>query len=149
MRRRNFIAGLASTTAAWPLAAHAQRADQVRRIGVLMSYASTDPEGQALLAEFTRHLAEFGWTEGRNVRIDVRWGTSDVDLQHTFAKELIGLQPAVLLATSTPTTAALARETQTIPIVFALVADRSARASSRAYPILAATLLGSPFLKRQ
>src|SRR6516165_1543813 len=115
MRRRNFIAGLASTTAAWPLAAHAQRADQVRRIGVLMSYASTDPEGQALLAEFTRHLAEFSWTEGRNVRIDVRWGTSDVDLQHTFAKELIGLQPAVLLATSTPTTAALARETQTIP----------------------------------
>ena len=114
-----------------------------------MSYASTDPDGQALLAEFTRHLAEFGWTEGRNVRIDVRWGTSDVDLQHTFAKELIALQPDVLLATSTPTTAALARETQTIPIVFALVADRSARASSRAYPILAATLLGSPFLKRQ
>jgi putative tryptophan/tyrosine transport system substrate-binding protein len=123
MRRRNFIAGLASTTAAWPLAAHAQRADQVRRIGVLMNSSSTDPEGQALLAEFTRSLAEFGWTEGRNVRIDVRWGASDVDRLHTFAKELIGLQPDVLLATSTPTTAALARETQTIPIVFALVAD--------------------------
>ena len=123
MRRRNFIAGLASTTAARPLAAHAQRADQVRRIGVLMNSSSTDPEGQALLAEFTRSLTEFGWTEGRNVRIDVRWGASDVDPLHTFAKELIGLQPDVLLATSTPTTAALARETQTIPIVFALVAD--------------------------
>ena len=109
MRRRNFIAGLASTTAAWPLAAHAQRADQVRRVGVLMNYASTDSEGQVLLAEFTRHLAELGWAEGRNVRIDVRWGGSNVDLLHTFAKELIGLQPDVLLATSTPTTAALAR----------------------------------------
>ena len=92
MRRRNFIVGLASTTAAWPLAAHAQRADQVRRIGVLMNFLSTDPEGQTLLAEFTRHLAELGWTEGRNVRIDVRWGASNVDLLRTFAKELIGLQ---------------------------------------------------------
>jgi len=123
MRRRNFIAGLASTTAAWPLAAHAQRADQVRRVGVLMNYASTDPEGQALLREFMRHFAELGWTDGRNVRIDVRWGGSNVDLLRTFAKELIGLQPDVLLATSTPVTAALARETQTIPIVFTLVAD--------------------------
>ena len=77
MRRRNFIAGLASTTAAWPLAAHAQRADQVRRVGVLMNYASTDPEGQALLREFMRHFAELGWTDGRNVRIDVRWGGSN------------------------------------------------------------------------
>jgi putative ABC transport system substrate-binding protein len=88
-----------------------------------MNFSSTDPEGQALLAEFTRHLAEFGWTEGRNVRIDVRWGASDVDLQRTLANELIGLQPDVLLSTSTPITAALARETQTIPIVFALIAD--------------------------
>ena len=123
MRRRNFIAGLASTTAAWPLAARAQRADQVRRIGVLMGWASTDLEGHALLTEFTRHLAELGWTEGRNVQIEVRWSASDVDLLHTFAKELIGLQPDVLLASSTPVTAALARETQTIPIVFTFVAD--------------------------
>jgi putative ABC transport system substrate-binding protein len=122
MRRREFIS-LISGAAAWPLAARAQRADQVRRIGVLMSWASTDPEGQALLAEFTRHLAELGWTEGRNVRIEVRWGAGDVDLLHAFAKELIGLQPDVLLASSTPVTAALARETQTIPIVFTFVAD--------------------------
>jgi putative ABC transport system substrate-binding protein len=122
MRRREFIT-LVGGAAAWPLAAHAQQTGQVRRIGVLMGWASTDPEGQALLAEFTRHLAELGWTEGRNARIEVRWGGSDVDLLHRFAKELIGLQPEVLLASSTPTTAALARETQTIPIVFTFVAD--------------------------
>jgi putative tryptophan/tyrosine transport system substrate-binding protein len=122
MRRRDFIKGIVGSTA-FPLAAHAQRSDQVRRIGVLMNFPSTDPEGQALLAEFTRSLAELGWTEGRNVRIDVRWGASNVDLLRTFAKELVGFQPDVLLATSTPVTAALASETQTIPIVFALVAD--------------------------
>jgi putative tryptophan/tyrosine transport system substrate-binding protein len=123
MRRREFVALLGGAAAGWPFAARAQQADRIRRIGVLMSYASTDPEGQALLTEFTRHLAELGWAEGLNVRIDVRWGGSNVDLLHTFAKELIGLQPDVLLASSTPTTAALARETQTIPIIFTLVAD--------------------------
>ena len=123
MRRREFIALLAGTVVSWPVAARAQQTNQVRRIGVLMGYASTDPEGQALLAELTRHLAELGWTEGRNVRIEVRWGGSNVDLLQTFARELIGLQPDVLLASSTPTTAALARETQTIPIVFTFVAD--------------------------
>ncbi len=123
MRRREFITALGGAAVAWPLAARAQQTDQVRRIGVLMNFPSTDPEGQALLAEFTRHLAELGWTEGRNVRIDVRWGASNVDLMRTFAKELIGLQPDVLLAPSTPVTAALARETQTIPIVFTFVGD--------------------------
>jgi len=123
MRRREFITLVGGAAVAWPLAAHAQQANQVRRIGVLMGYASTDPEGQALLAGFTRHLAELGWTESRNVRIEVRWGGSNVDLLHTFARELIGLQPDVLLASSTPTTAALARETQTIPIIFTLIAD--------------------------
>ena len=118
MRRREFITVLGGAAVVWPLVARAQQTNQVRRIGVLMGYGSTDPEGQALLAEFTRHLAELGWTEGRNVRIEVRWGGSNVDLLHTFAKELIGLQPDALLASSTPTTAALARETQTIPIVF-------------------------------
>ena len=98
MRRRDFINGIVGSTV-WPLAVHTQRADQVRRIGVLMNFSSTDPEGQALLAEFTRSLAELGWTEGRNARIDVRWGGSDVDLLRTLAKELIGLQPDVLLAT--------------------------------------------------
>ena len=122
MRRREFIALLGGAVV-WPLVARAQQTNQVRRIGVLMGYGSTDPEGQALLAEFTRHLAELGWTEGRNVRIEVRWGGSNVDLLHTFAKELIGLQPDVLLASSSPTTAVLAGETRTIPIIFALIAD--------------------------
>jgi len=123
MRRRDLIKGIAGLAAAWPLAARARQTDQVRRIGVLMNFPSSDPEGKALLAEFTRHLAELGWTEGRNVRIDARWGGSNVDLMRTLAKELVGLQPDVLLATSTPTTAVLARETQTIPIVFTFVAD--------------------------
>jgi len=123
IRRREFIFTLGGAAAAWPLAARAQQTDQVRRIGVLMNFPSSDPEGKALLAEFTRHLAELGWTEGRNVRIDARWGGSNVDLMRTLAKELVGLQPDVLLATSTPTTAVLARETQTIPIVFTFVAD--------------------------
>src|SRR5215831_9765231 len=123
MRRRDFVTAIVGSATAWPLTARAQQTGQVRRIGVLMGWASTDLEGQALLTEFTRHLAELGWTEGRNVRTDVRWGGSNVDLLHTLAKELIGLQPDVLLASSTPTTAALARETQTIPIIFTFVAD--------------------------
>ena len=123
MRRRDFVTAIVGSATAWPLTARAQQTGQVRRIGVLMGWASTDLEGHALLTEFTRHLAELGWTEGRNVRTDVRWGGSNVDLLHTLAKELIGLQPDVLLASSTPTTAALARETQTIPIVFTFVAD--------------------------
>ena len=123
MRRRDFVTAIVGSATAWPLTARAQQTGQVRRIGVLMGWASTDLKGHALLTEFTRHLAELGWTEGRNVRTDVRWGGSNVDLLHTLAKELIGLQPDVLLASSTPTTAALARETQTIPIVFTFVAD--------------------------
>ena len=83
MRRRDFIT-LAGGAAAWPLAARAQQTNQVRRIGVLMNFDSTDPEGQALFAEFTRYLAELDWTEGRNVRIDVRWGGSNVDLLPFF-----------------------------------------------------------------
>jgi hypothetical protein len=119
--RRELLAALGGAAVTWPLAARAQQTDQVRRVGVLMNFPSSDPEGKALLAEFTRHLAELGWTEGRNVRIDARWGGSNVDLMRTLAKELVGLQPDVLLATSTPTTAVLARETQTIPIVFTFV----------------------------
>ncbi len=114
-----------------------------------MGYASTDPEGQALVAEFTRHLAELGWAEGRNVRIDVRWRGSNVDLLHTFAKELIGLQPDVLLASSTPTTAALARDTQAIPIIFTTIADPVGNRFVASLSIQAATLLGSACLKRQ
>jgi putative tryptophan/tyrosine transport system substrate-binding protein len=122
MRRRTFIAGLAGS-AAWPLAADAQQADRVRRIGVLMSLDENDPEGKARLSGFTQGLAELGWTDGRNVHMDIRWTAANVDRARMHAKELVDLQPDVILAESTPVTAALQRETRTIPIVFAYVSD--------------------------
>jgi ABC transporter substrate binding protein len=122
MRRREFIAGLGSA-AAWPLAARAQQPDRMRRIGVLMRGAENDPEGNAILSGFTRALQDLGWTEGRNLRMDVRWAPSSVDRIRAFAKELIGLQPDVIVSSTTLTTAAFQRETRTIPIVFASVSD--------------------------
>jgi putative ABC transport system substrate-binding protein len=107
----------------WRHAARAQPTDRVRRIGVLMGYGEADPEAKALLSEFTQGLSELGWTDGRNLRMDVRWAPGRTDLMHTFAKELVNLQPDVILADSTPVTAALKLETLTIPIVFAVVAD--------------------------
>jgi putative ABC transport system substrate-binding protein len=123
MKRREFITLLGGAAVAWPLAARAQQTDQVRRVGVLMGYGEADPEAKALLSEFTQALSELGWIEGRNLRTDVRWAPGRTDLMHTFAKELVNLQPDVILADSTPVTAALKRETSTIPIVFAAVAD--------------------------
>jgi putative tryptophan/tyrosine transport system substrate-binding protein len=123
MRRREFIVVLGGAAVAWPLAAWAQQADRARRVGVLMGYAEADPLAKVLLAEFTQALSEFGWIEGRNLRMDVRWAPGNTDLMHKFAKELVSLQPDVILTNSTPVTAALKRETSTIPIVFAVVAD--------------------------
>jgi putative ABC transport system substrate-binding protein len=123
MRRRDFIAALGSAAATWPLAARAQQPVRMRRIGVLTGFGENDLEGKASLAAFTQGLAELGWTDGRNVRMDVRWAAADVDRMRTFAKELVGLQPDVILANTTPVTAALQRETRTIPIVFAAVSD--------------------------
>jgi putative ABC transport system substrate-binding protein len=88
-----------------------------------MGYAEGDRGTKVLLAEFTQALSEFGWIEGRNLRIEVRWAPANADLMRTFAKELVSLQPDVILTNSTPVTAALKRETSTIPIVFAVVAD--------------------------
>jgi putative ABC transport system substrate-binding protein len=95
----------------------------MRRVGVLMGYAEADPEATVLLADFTQALSEFGWVEGRNLRLEVRWAPANAELMRTFAKELVSLQPDVILTNSTPVTAALKRETSTIPIVFAVVAD--------------------------
>jgi putative tryptophan/tyrosine transport system substrate-binding protein len=120
--RREFTAGLGSA-AAWPLAARAQQPDRLRRIGVLMPFDENDPEGKVWLSGFTRGLTELGWTDGRNLRMDVRWAAADVDRARMFAKELVGLQPEMIFAGSTSVTAALQRETRTIPIVFASVAD--------------------------
>src|SRR6202795_290569 len=123
MRRREFITLLGGATAAWPLAARAQQPDQVRRVAVLMGYSEADLEAKELLREFKEGLSELGWIEGRNLLMVVRWAPGRTDLMRTFAKELVGLQPDVILADSTPVTAALKHETFRIPIVFAAVAD--------------------------
>jgi putative ABC transport system substrate-binding protein len=123
MRRREFITLLGGATAAWPLAARAQQPDRVRRVAVLMGYSEADLEAKELLWEFKEGLSELGWIEGRNLLMVVRWAPGRTDLMRTFAKELVGLQPDVILADSTPVTAAVKRETLTIPIVFAAVAD--------------------------
>jgi len=125
MRRRDFIAGLgaAASPAIWPLAGRAQPGDRVRRIGVLIGNAENDPEARTLLAAFTQGLAESGWTDGRNARIDIRWGAGRVSRIRMLAKELVDRQPEIILASGTAVTAALRQETQTISIVFALVGD--------------------------
>ena len=121
MRRREFIAGLAGA-AAWPLAVRAQQSERMRRLGVFIPREENEPEAKGWLSAFTQGLAELGWTDGRNVRIDVRWA-SGIDRARMYAKELVDLQPDVILSQSTPVTAAFQRETRTIPIVFVFVAD--------------------------
>jgi putative tryptophan/tyrosine transport system substrate-binding protein len=124
MRRRDFGKAIVSM-AIWPLGARAQQAqvDSVRRIGVLMSYSENDAEAQTYLSGFMQGLQELGWSEGRNARIDVRWAAGSVDRMRAFAKELVDLQPHVILSNTTPVTAVIQRETRTIPIVFVVVSD--------------------------
>jgi putative tryptophan/tyrosine transport system substrate-binding protein len=122
MRRRDFIGLLGSAAAAWPLAGNAQQPGGVKRLGILMS-VQDDAEGKAQLSGFTQALAGLGWVEGRNLQMEVRWGGGDASLARTHAKELVGLKPDVILAQGTPVTAALKRETQSIPIVFVVVTD--------------------------
>src|SRR6516164_8869546 len=117
MKRREFIT-LLSGAATWPLAASAQQGNRVRRIGVLMPYDENDPEGKRRLSAFTRALADLGWTDGRNVRMDLRWAGGDTNGIRASAQELVGLQPDVILASSATATVALQRETRTIPTVF-------------------------------
>jgi putative ABC transport system substrate-binding protein len=121
MRRREFIAGIGSA-AAWPVVARAQQGERVRRIGVLMALDENDPVGKAFLSAFTQGLADLGWTEARNVRMDLRWGGGDTNRIRALAQELVGLQPDVILTAGTAT-AAVQRETRTIPIVFTGVSD--------------------------
>src|SRR5262245_8316027 len=117
MRRREFIAGLGGA-AAWPLAARAQQGDRVRRIGVLFAAPEIAPMSKPTLSAFTQGLADMGWTEGRNLRMVIRWAAGSVDRARAYARELVDLQPDVILADSTPQTAAVQEETSTIPIVF-------------------------------
>ena len=123
MRRREFITFLGGAAAAWPLAAGAQPAGPVRLVCVLMDYPENDPASQSLVAVFRDELAKLGWKEGGNLRIEVRWSAGSPERVGTFAKELVNLRPDALLGRGTPETIALARETRTIPIVFAAVSD--------------------------
>jgi putative ABC transport system substrate-binding protein len=123
MDRRRFIGTLAGGLLAAPLTGEAQQADRIRRIGLLIPFAESDVEAQAQIAAFHEALRTLGWNEGRNVRIDYRWAAQDTARIRAFAKELVELQPDVILARTTPVTAALQKETRTIPIVFAVVSD--------------------------
>jgi putative tryptophan/tyrosine transport system substrate-binding protein len=122
MNRREFIAGLGGSVA-WPLAARAQQGDRLRPIGVLMPGDENDTVARSYVSAFTQTLADLGWTDGRNVRIELRWAGADTNRIRAFAQELVGLQPDIILAESTPPAAALQRETRTIPIVFVAVGD--------------------------
>lgn len=124
MRRREFMAALGGVAAGWPLAARAQPQDRMRRLGVLMGNHQSDPVGQAFAAALGQGLGALGWHEGRNLRIDWRWGAGDdPTLFERYAKELVALAPDALFAQASPSVAALRRETSTIPIVFTMVTD--------------------------
>jgi putative ABC transport system substrate-binding protein len=123
IRRREFITFVGGAAATWPLLARAQQPERVRRIGVLSTLAADDAETQARHAAFLQGLQEWGWTAGRNVQIDYRWGAGDADRFRKYAAELVALAPDVILATGTPVTAALLQATRTVPIVFTQVVD--------------------------
>jgi putative ABC transport system substrate-binding protein len=141
MRRREFISGLGGVVA-WPVVARAQRTDRLRRMGVLMYQDESDPEGRLRFSGFTQALSELGWTDDRNLRMDVRWGINNVERSLKFAKELVDLQPDVILVNTTPATAALQSETRTIPIVFVGIADPVAGGLVRGLPQPGGNLTG-------
>src|SRR5215475_1062546 len=123
MGRREFITLLGGATAAWPLAASAQQPDRMRRIGVLTPFASDDPAEQTRVLAFAQALAQSGWIEGRNIRVDIRWGAGDPEGIRRYAAELVALAPDVILAVSSATTEPLLHATRTVPIVFVQVAE--------------------------
>jgi putative tryptophan/tyrosine transport system substrate-binding protein len=123
MRRRQFITLLGGAAAAWPLAARAQQQERMRRVGVLMSGPATDALRQSYLAAFVLGLRQLGWTEGQNLRIDVRWNAADAELARIYGAQLIGLMPDVILSVSTPNLTVIQQATSTVPIVFLQVSD--------------------------
>ena len=123
MRRREFITVLGSVAATWPLAARAQQQSDIRRIGVLMNRAAENPDGPDSIAAFKQSLEQLGWTDGSNLRIEVRWGANDAELERRYATELAGLAPDLILAAGTVGVAALQRITRKVPIVFVGVSD--------------------------
>ena len=124
MRRRRFITLLGGMAVAWPIAVRAQQPERIRHIGVLMGWPESDPEARSERAAFVQELQKLGWADGRNLRIDTRWANpADPESMHRYAKELVALQPDLILSQSTPATAALLHETRTIPVIFGIVAD--------------------------
>jgi putative ABC transport system substrate-binding protein len=123
VKRRAFILLLGGTAVTWPLAARAQQRERMRRIGVLMPLAASDPQGQARLVAFVQGLQEQGWTVGRNVQLDIRWAAGEPELFRRYAAELVALAPDVILGAVTSSVRALLEVTRTIPIVFAAATD--------------------------
>jgi putative ABC transport system substrate-binding protein len=123
MRRRDFIKTVGGSAVAWPLVARAQQTEQVRRIGFLMNRAADNPEGRARLVAFQQALQRLGWSDGRNMRIDIRWGADDVDRERKYAAELVALAPEVIMASGVLSVVAVQQATRDIPIVFANVSD--------------------------
>jgi putative tryptophan/tyrosine transport system substrate-binding protein len=122
MRRREFIAGLGGA-AAWPVVARAQQPSKVRRVGLLMNFPEGDAEGKARLAAFLQRMRELGWSEGSNLKLESRWSGADTERMRTAARELIALEPDLVIGVGTPAVSALARETNSIPIIFTQVSD--------------------------
>jgi putative tryptophan/tyrosine transport system substrate-binding protein len=122
MKRRDVIA-LLGGAATWPLAARAQQGERIRRIGVLMGFAADDRAAQARVLALAQALAQSGWTDGRNVHIDIRWGAANPERIRRYAAELVALAPDVVLAVGSPATGPLLQATRAIPIVFVQVAD--------------------------
>src|SRR5262245_42754745 len=145
MKRREFIT-LLGGAAAWPLVAKAQQLERMSRVGVLVNLSENDPDGQDVVAAFVQELQRLGWSGGRNVRIDTRWGAGDRERYRTLAAELVGLVPEVVLAATTDVVAALQRASQATPIVFVGIIDPigSGLVASMARP--GATPPASPYL---
>src|ERR1700751_3562547 len=133
MRRREFITLIGGMAVAWPLAARAQ-GEQMRRIGVLMGWPESDHRAQSWVAALREELRKLGWTEGTNIEIDTRWAAADVEPMKRFAKELIALQPDLMVTGSTPATAAMLQQPRVTPIVFVLVADPVGSGFVASYP---------------
>jgi len=123
MKRRAFVALIGSAAAAWPLAAHAQQPERMRRVGVLIAFPEHHPMAQAYVTAFVQALARFGWVEGKNIRIDYHFAAGDPALFKTYAAELVGLAPDAILASTAPALVALRGQTRTIPVVFVVVPD--------------------------
>jgi ABC-type uncharacterized transport system substrate-binding protein len=121
--RRQFIMLLGGAAVAWPLAARAQQSERIRRIGVLFSTREDDPARRAQLTAFVQRLTELGWTDGRNVRLDVRWTAGSIDAARKYAVELLALTPDVIIPDTSFNVAAVQQATRTVPIVFGGIID--------------------------